>query len=61
MRCKLCGDITYGIVKLKCKHNICVSCILNFKNLRCNICNKIFYEELSDNILKRLAENIKSD
>ena len=61
MSCKLCGDKTYGIIKLNCNHNFCISCIVNFSNLRCKLCNKIFYDELSDKLLKRLFKNIKSD
>ena len=61
MRCQLCGDKKYGIIKLNCKHKFCLSCILNFNNLRCKLCNKIFYDELSDTLLKILAKNTKSD
>jgi len=61
MRCKTCGDNTYGIIKLKCKHKFCVSCILKSNNLRCKICNKIFYDELSDKLLKRLCKKIKGN
>lgn len=61
MICKLCGDKKYGVIKLNCKHNFCLSCILNFNNLRCKLCDKIFYDELSDNLLKILQTNIKSD
>ena len=59
MKCKICGDKSYGVLKLKCNHIICLSCILNFNSLRCKVCNKIFYEELSDELLKMLYENIK--
>ena len=61
MRCKLCGSKTYGLVKLKCKHIFCISCILSFNNLRCKLCDKIFYDELSDSLLKILQKKIKSD
>jgi hypothetical protein len=61
MRCKLCGDKKYGVIKLNCKHKIGLSCILKSNNLRCKICNKIFYDELSIELLKRLCKNIKSN
>ena len=61
MRCKICCDNTYGIIKLNCKHKICISCILKSSNLRCKICNKIFYDELSDKLLKILCKNIKGN
>ena len=61
MSCKLCGDKTYEVIVLNCNHNFCISCIVNFSNLRCKLCNKIFYDELSDILLKKLLKNIKSD
>ncbi len=61
MSCKLCGDKTYGIIELNCSHKFCISCIVNFNNLRCKLCNRIFYDELSDKLLKILLKNIKCD
>ncbi len=54
-RCKFCSDNSFYIIKLKCKHKICISCLLNLNNLKCKLCNHNFYDELSDDMLKIFA------
>lgn len=60
-RCKYCSNKMYQIIKLKCNHDICISCIVHLNKLKCTICDKNFYEELSDEVLKELAKNINGN
>ena len=60
-KCKLCADNLYNVIKLKCKHEMCISCLLSSYNLKCKLCQYNFYDELSDEMLNILILNIRKN
>lgn len=56
MECCICYD-KYSLITFKCKHNICLKCIVKVKNTNCPYCRKNLIDEIPKEILEIINKN----
>ena len=55
--CPICLTDLYYLCLTKCKHHICISCLVNLHNPICPICRSDLQNELPKNILDIIKNN----
>lgn len=55
--CPICLDTSYYLCITKCKHSICIKCLLNLYYPVCPLCRKSLDKELPQNVLDIIKKN----